>query len=181
MDVSNGDGTKSAFIFGLGYVGTAIAYSLKADGWKVSGTVTKKSSKSAYKASEFRKKGINALFFDEYTMSDMQSIRLAISQCSHLLSTVPPVVQEKESTSSDLVVDAFEMAIKEAINAGTLRWIGYISSTGVYGLKFYMLILLMWCAIGLANQFAILTVFHSACSSWHQANAMAPGSQKVPP
>jgi lactate dehydrogenase-like 2-hydroxyacid dehydrogenase len=44
---------KSAFIFGLGYVGKALAKSLQADGWKVSGTC-----RSVKKVEELRNQGL---------------------------------------------------------------------------------------------------------------------------
>ena len=48
----------------------------------------------------------------------------SIAQSTHLLSTVPPDV------SGDPVLSRYANAIDQAAH---LRWIGYLSSTGVYG------------------------------------------------
>ena len=125
--------SKSVFIFGLGYVGTALAYHLKASGWNVAGTVTGKSIRSPYKASELRKKGILALLFDPETFSDLEVIKEQIGRSTHLLSTVPPLdslISSNDDGSRDTVLRFFRDTI---YSARYLQWIGYISSTGVYG------------------------------------------------
>jgi len=126
---------KSVFIFGLGYVGTALAYHLKAAGWNVSGTVTGKSSRSIYKASELRKKGILALYFDPKSDSDWKDIKQQINKSTHLLSTIPPI--DFESSSDDgngNEIDGVLRVFRDTIQtASHLHWIGYLSSTGVYG------------------------------------------------
>lgn len=52
---------------------------------------------------------------------DAANIRLALADAGHVLSSVPP-----EGTGCDPVLDAFGDAL-----AG--KWLGYLSSTGVYG------------------------------------------------
>lgn len=54
---------------------------------------------------------------------DVGNVRLAIAQASHILSSVPPVVD------GDPVLQTYASDIARS-NA---QWIGYLSSTGVYG------------------------------------------------
>ncbi|MBR0678510.1 SDR family NAD(P)-dependent oxidoreductase, partial [Roseomonas alkaliterrae] len=51
----------------------------------------------------------------------------AIRIASHLLVTAPP------GEGGDPVLAAHGAAIEAALRAGTLRWVGYVSTTGVYG------------------------------------------------
>jgi nucleoside-diphosphate-sugar epimerase len=88
-------------IFGLGYTAQRIAAHLTAGGWDVVSTG---------RAGSIR--------FD-----DVASVRLAIAQATHILSSVPPV------SDGDPVLDAYG----EAISARPATWLGYLSSTGVYG------------------------------------------------
>lgn len=89
---------KRFFVFGLGYTATRIAAALEADGWEVISTGS-----------------AGTLKFD-----DSSNVRLALSDASHVLSSVPP------SADGDPVLAAYSDAL-----AG--KWLGYLSSTGVYG------------------------------------------------
>ena len=91
----------SLLIFGLGYTASRIASAARAQGWNVHATG---------KAGDLQ--------FD-----DTGSVKLAIAQASHILSSVPPVVD------GDPVLGAYG----EAIRKSPAQWIGYLSSTGVYG------------------------------------------------
>jgi nucleoside-diphosphate-sugar epimerase len=88
-------------VFGLGYVGTAVAQAAAAAGIAVAGTT--------------RSAGVH-IAFAEATAE--------IARATHVLSTVPP------DGSGDPVLARHGDTI-----AGTpeLRWIGYLSTTGVYG------------------------------------------------
>lgn len=91
-------------IFGLGYSGEAIATAARASGFVVSGTL----------------RGASAVpgtvpFFEAES---------AIQCATHLLSTIPP------QDGSDPVLVRYADAIAAAPH---LRWIGYLSSTVVYG------------------------------------------------
>ena len=87
------------FIFGLGYSAKFIAAALEARGWEVIST------------------GRNGtLSFD-----DESSVRLALSDASHVLSSVPP-----SGEGLDPVLERYGAALKD-------KWLGYLSSTGVYG------------------------------------------------
>lgn len=90
---------KRFFIFGLGYSAQRIAARLEARGWEVVSTGSE-----------------GTLSFD-----DAGSVRLALADASHVLSSVPP-----GSEGLDPVLEAYGDAL-----AG--KWLGYLSSTGVYG------------------------------------------------
>jgi nucleoside-diphosphate-sugar epimerase len=87
------------FIFGLGYSAGVIARGLAARGWEVVSTGRD-----------------GTLSFD-----DEDSVRMALADSSHVLSSVPP-----SGEGADPVLERYGMAL-----AG--RWLGYLSSTGVYG------------------------------------------------
>lgn len=87
------------FIFGLGYTASRIAATFEADGWEVISTGRE-----------------GTLRFD-----DSGAVRLALTDSSHVLSSVPP-----GGEGLDPVLEAYRDAL-----AG--KWLGYLSSTGVYG------------------------------------------------
>ncbi|QLC25990.1 SDR family NAD(P)-dependent oxidoreductase [Parasphingopyxis algicola] len=91
-------------IFGLGYTAGLLAERLRSEGWIVSATR--------------RAAGPDAMAFD-----DREAVTAALGAASHILSSVPPV------DGRDIVLDTYGAALAEA-PAG---WIGYLSSTGVYG------------------------------------------------
>jgi nucleoside-diphosphate-sugar epimerase len=87
------------FVFGLGYTASRIARALEALGWEVVGT------------------GRDAtLSFD-----DEGTVRLALADASHVLSSVPP-----GGEGLDPVLERYGDALPS-------KWLGYLSSTGVYG------------------------------------------------
>lgn len=96
--------TQEMLIFGMGYTGTRLRNALLARGWRVTGV--------RREASE------GVLAFD-----DVAGIRAALARATHILSSVPP-----DPTGQDPVLERFhvEIAIEN-------RWVGYLSSTGVYG------------------------------------------------
>jgi nucleoside-diphosphate-sugar epimerase len=95
-------------VFGLGYTGSAIAQASVAAGVAVSGTVRA--------AVEYVDDGIERV--------DFAHADTAIATATHLLSTVPP------DSAGDPVLSRFADAIAAV---SRLRWIGYLSTTGVYG------------------------------------------------
>jgi nucleoside-diphosphate-sugar epimerase len=103
------------FCFGLGFSSQALAKRLLPQGWDVSGTVRSKQD-------EIRAKNISVCPFDG--SHSTTKISEAISRATHLLITIPP------QPSGDVVLKNFAEEISRARN---LQWIGYISSTGVYG------------------------------------------------
>src|SRR5579875_3171234 len=96
-------------VFGLGYCGIAIARAASAEGFRVLGT--RRRLAGAAKAD-----GIEAIPFE--------AAEAAIAAATHIVVTAPP------SKAGDPVLARYQDAIR---NAERLRWIGYLSSTGVYG------------------------------------------------
>jgi nucleoside-diphosphate-sugar epimerase len=106
------------FCFGLGYTALALARALVAEGWRVTGTLRDVSHADAAKAL-----GLEIVIFDrDHPIADLDQ-RLA--SATHLLSSVPP------DENGDPVLDVHGAAIAKA--APRLQWIGYLSTTGVYG------------------------------------------------
>lgn len=103
------------FCFGLGFSSQALAERLLSQGWEVSGTL--RSRKDEIKAQR-----IPVIPFDGFHST--REISTAISSATHLLVTIPP------QPSGDVVLENFAEEISKARH---LQWIGYISSTGVYG------------------------------------------------
>lgn len=101
------------FIFGFGYTATALAPKLIAQGFKVIGT-----SRTPNK--EQNNADIKQIAFDSKEMENYLSL------ATHLLISIPPT-----STLSDIVLIKYGDLIKK--QAPYLQWIGYLSSTGVYG------------------------------------------------
>lgn len=68
-------------------------------------------------------RGWEVIRIDRAAFADRDRVMRAIRQASHILSSVPP------GDDGDPVL----MAYGEAIAVSPARWIGYLSSTGVYG------------------------------------------------
>ena len=110
--------TPHLFCFGLGYSAGFLARNLQAQGWRVSGTC-----RSAEKAAKLRDQGIAAHLFDRGRPLD--DAAAALRGVTHLLSSVPP------DEAGDPVLDLHRDVIDTV--APKLAWIGYLSTTGVYG------------------------------------------------
>src|SRR5262245_5554251 len=111
------------FCFGLGYSALALARALLEQGWAVTGTC-----RDIANAREAQALGIEIVIFDRARPIPDKDPRLRTA--THLLSSVPP--DEK----GDPVLDVHGEAIAKAAIAetgGRLQWIGYLSTTGVYG------------------------------------------------
>ncbi|WP_119301623.1 SDR family oxidoreductase [Dongia deserti] len=106
------------FCFGLGYSATYLARQLIAKGWQVTGTCRSRDHQI-----ELSRLGIEAHLFDrDHRIGSLPEL---LSRATHLLSSVPP--DEK----GDPVLDMHRTEIDAA--APRLAWIGYLSTTGVYG------------------------------------------------
>ncbi len=100
------------FCLGLGYTALRLAGSLRADGWSVAGVC-----RTAARRDELRRTGVAAFRFG----ADPGE-RLA--RATALLCSVPP----------DADGDPALRRYRDEIAASSrLRWVGYLSSTGVYG------------------------------------------------
>lgn len=90
-------------IFGLGFTATRLAARLRSDGWQI--TATSRSGAAGT------------------VLLDAPAVRAALATASHILSSVPPVA------GSDPVLNQYGKVLASA----PAKWIGYLSSTGVYG------------------------------------------------
>jgi len=112
------------FCFGLGYSAGRLARLLLSEGWSVSGTC-----QSEERRAELAADGIEAHVFDgETRLSDAAGL---LSGVTHLLSSVPPPRDgggEEGDRDPVLALHAEDIRAAEHI-----QWIGYLSSTGVYG------------------------------------------------
>lgn len=105
------------FVFGLGYSALRLADGLLAAGWVVSGTC-----RSSEKASALQERGIDAVVFDrDRPLADCAA---SLSDTTHLLISAPP------DETGDPV---FDCHASEIAALRTLQWVGYLSTTGVYG------------------------------------------------
>lgn len=91
-------------IFGLGYAAGHLANRLAARGWDVVGTT--------------RSGGGHSIAF-----ADEAAVLAALRSATHILSSVPP------ADGADPVLTRYG----EAIALAPAQWVGYLSSTGVYG------------------------------------------------
>lgn len=91
------------FVFGMGYSASVLGERLSAKGWTVQGT------------------GRGGMT----DFADVHAVRNALAQATHILSSVPPDRQQ----GKDPVLEQYGTALRDA----PARWIGYLSSTGVYG------------------------------------------------
>lgn len=96
--------TGRMLIFGMGYTASRLAARLRGGGWQVTGTK--------------RMSGADAIAFD-----DRAAVLTALDEATHILSSVPP-----NGEGGDPVLEAYGADIGRDD-----AWIGYLSSTGVYG------------------------------------------------
>ncbi|MFM2409347.1 MAG: hypothetical protein RL481_175 [Pseudomonadota bacterium] len=89
----------------MGFTASHLARHLRSAGWQVHGTRREGD-------------GVNLAFDDRPRVLD------AIEAATHILSSVPP-----EPAGSDPVIERYG----DAISAASAQWVGYLSSTGVYG------------------------------------------------
>ena len=104
------------FCFGLGFSALAFARAMQARGWHVAGTC-----RSRDKAQALRAEGIDAHVFGDDPLQDFAS---ALTGTTHLLASVPP------GDNGDPVLAAHG---EDIAGLKDLEWIGYLSTTGVYG------------------------------------------------
>ena len=104
--------TGRLFIFGVGYCGLEIAKLARAAGWRVAGTC-----RTGDKADELRQLGFEAHPFDGTAALPAE----AFAKATHVLSTIAP------GTTGDPALKTSARVLRDA------RWLGYLSTTGVYG------------------------------------------------
>jgi nucleoside-diphosphate-sugar epimerase len=105
------------FCFGLGYSALAFARGLDRSVWQIAGTC-----RSEAGAAALREEGIRVVLFDRTRLPADADADLVGT--SHILISVPP------DEAGDPVLDCWGEAIARL---GSLSWLGYLSTTGVYG------------------------------------------------
>lgn len=109
--------TPSLFCFGLGYTAIALARLVLPLGWTVAGTTT-----DPEKLAALRDAGIAAeLFTVDRPLIDP---RASFANTTHVLISIPPCNEGDP---------AFDLHSDDIANAPNLAWLGYLSTTGVYG------------------------------------------------
>ncbi len=104
--------TKTLLCIGLGYSARALARLLLPQGWRVIGTTRRREGFAEIEAA-----GAEPLIFP------LEDAKAAFAEASHLLVSAAP---GKEG-------DPVLAAHGNAIRAATIDWVGYLSTTGVYG------------------------------------------------
>ncbi|HHF0525981.1 TPA: SDR family oxidoreductase [Legionella anisa] len=107
--------TPSFFIFGFGYTANRLANTPIQLGFNVVGTTRQESKKVMIHPAKIK--------LIDFKAAD---IEYSLSQSTHLLVSVPP-----DARIGDLVLSYYSELIKR--NAAHIEWLGYLSSTGVYG------------------------------------------------
>jgi len=109
---------KRLFCFGYGYVCDYLGYALQQQGgWTLSGT-----TRNEERRNELLARRIRTRIFDEHVpMTDAASI---LRDVTHLLIAAPP---------TERGAPAFNMHAEDVIQMPNLEWVGYLSTTGVYG------------------------------------------------
>jgi nucleoside-diphosphate-sugar epimerase len=103
------------FVFGLGYVGQAFAEALMAKGWDVAAT-----ARDAQRAAQLRALGIEPV-----DAQDRAAMTAALAGVNAVLVTAPPAADGCPGLEATIPALAAAQAFPD--------WIGYLSTTGVYG------------------------------------------------
>lgn len=119
MSSENPSSSGRLFVFGLGFTGLRLAETLRAHGWSVAGTV-----RGTDRLDALRARGIDAHPFERG--QPLANAAATLDGTTHLLISVPP------DAAGDPVVDEHGPDI---VRLGSLAWVGYLSTTGVYGDK----------------------------------------------
>jgi nucleoside-diphosphate-sugar epimerase len=105
------------FCFGLGYSAHVLGRQLTARGWRVSGTArTRESARALSEA------GFDALVFDG--LAPGAGIGDALRSATHVLVSVPP------DADGDPAIRHYGRDLE---TSAAVKWIGYLSTAGVYG------------------------------------------------
>lgn len=103
------------FVFGMGYVGAAFSRALRARGWEIAAT-----ARDADQADRLRAQGITSADPD-----DREAMAAALQGVNAILVTAPPGPDGCPALESLVPALAQAKAFPD--------WIGYLSTTGVYG------------------------------------------------
>lgn len=110
--------TKKLFCFGYGYTCDYLGHELQKSGdWLLSGT-----TRDIEKRDALRDRGVDAHIFDyEHPLADP---RFILQGATHILISTPP---------NDNGDPSYLMHAKAVLETPTVEWVGYLSTTGVYG------------------------------------------------
>ena len=112
---------SNLFCFGLGYTAMALGRRMNTTrGWRVSGTCRKPARRAALGAL-----GIEAALFDGSAPMDRPEL---LAQATHVLLSIPPDADGDPAYRHHAADLAADLA-----RAEKLEWVGYLSTTGVYG------------------------------------------------
>ena len=112
--MSAGPASRRLFCFGLGFSALALARQLRDKGFAIAGTC-----RSEEKAAALRAEGIDAFVYGP----DHALAPAALEGTTHLLLSIPPDDQG----------DPVARDLGNSLQALPLQWVGYLSTTGVYG------------------------------------------------
>ena len=107
---------KHFFCFGLGYTGQAVAQTLKKQGWQVSGTTRDEKTRQ-----QLAERGFETFLFNDETRLPEDGL----DGVTHILLSIPP-----GEMGDPVFVRHHNLLAK---HASKLQWVGYLSTTGVYG------------------------------------------------
>ena len=110
--------TGNLFCFGLGYCGTSLARRMRNDGWCIAGT-----TRDEGKAVALEREGFDIRLFDGSNCS--RQLKDAVERADAILVSIPP------DGEGDPTLRAAGTTLQKL--ATRWRWLGYLSSTGVYG------------------------------------------------
>ncbi len=109
---------KKLFCFGLGFTGSALVREVRAQGWTASGTCRENTQEEYWVEA-----GVQTYCFDGKDI--LGAVENAVREASHVLVTIPPQID-----AGDVVLNHFKKILADS---SQLRWLGYLSTTGVYG------------------------------------------------
>lgn len=104
-------------VFGYGYVARCLGAALVREGWSVTGTRSDAGGAAATSA-----EGVTGVVFDGAAPSP--GVKEALAGATHLLACIPPGAEGDPALRHHLA---------DIVGAPALRWIGLLSTTGVYG------------------------------------------------
>ena len=121
---------RSVFVFGLGYTGTAFAAACARAGHRVAGTVRR--PEELQRAQRTLGPAVHVFVYEPGVAPLDVAARAALRASTHLLSTVQPV-RPAAGTAADPVLGDLGDGTGLALAAPSARWVGYLSTTAVYG------------------------------------------------
>lgn len=115
------ESSQTLLCFGLGFSARHLIARLDRQRWRIAGTARDAQAIAAWRAA-----GVDAVAFDGISGQGAKdaALREAIARATHVLVSAPP------DAHGDPVLNHFGDALSDA---AALRWIGYLSTVGVYG------------------------------------------------